>query len=136
MPSILKKKDLVLDYKKGHYSAVNCGKCFFKYLFGLFSHRNFFIYEKNVKFLNWLYIFQADPSNSYEIEFNVLYISYLMRRNFRRSQNCCRTWNILVVVFLNCSSEINFRAPSRYRKGCMIRKKNIPQQFLLFFDTA
>jgi len=73
--------------------------------------------------LNWLYIFQADPSNSYEIEFNVLSISYLMRRNFRRSRNCCRTWNILVVVFLNCSCENNFRAPSRYRKGCMIRKK-------------
>ena len=55
---------------------------------------------------------------------------------FVEPRNCCRIWNILVVVFLNCSCEINFRAPSRasrYRKGCVIRKKNIPQRFLLFF---
>ena len=31
---------------------------------------------------------------------------------FNEPRNCCRTWNTLVVVFLNCSCEINFRAPS------------------------
>ena len=32
-----------------------------------------------------------------------------------KPRNCRRTWNILVVVFLNYSCEINFRAPSSYR---------------------
>ena len=60
-------------------------------------------------------------------------MSYSMRvepRNFRR------TWNILVVVFLNCSCEINFRAPSRLQgieKVSWLEKKYstvIPSFFL------
>ena len=53
---------------------------------------------------------------------------------FDEPRNCCRTWNILVVVFLNCSCEINFKAPSRYRKGCVIRKK-IFHSYSFFFLT-
>jgi hypothetical protein len=55
---------------------------------------------------------------------------------FDEPRNCCRTWNILVVVFLNCSCEINFKAPSRYRKGCVIRKKIFHSDSFFFFDTA
>ena len=58
---------------------------------------------------------------------------------FVEPRNCCRTWNILVVVFLNCSCEINFRAPwapSRYRKDCVIRKKIFHSDSFFFFDTA
>ena len=42
----------------------------------------------------------------------------------------------MIVVFLNCSCEINFRAPSRYRKGCVIRKKIFHSDSFFFFDTA
>ena len=45
-------------------------------------------------------------------------------QNFRR---------IFVVVFLKCSCEINFRAPSRYQKRFCDCNKNIPQWFVPFF---
>ena len=50
-------------------------------------------------------------------------------------RNCRRTWNILVVVFLNCSCEINFRAPSRYRKGCVIRIKIFHSNSFFFWHS-
>ena len=53
---------------------------------------------------------------------------------FDEPRNCCRTWNTLVFVFLNCSCEIDFRAPSRYRKGCVIIKE-IFQSDSFFFLT-
>ena len=60
-----------------------------------------------------------------------LHLWSLMRRSCHNwSVNICVElgnlhwiWNILVVVFLNCSCEINFRAPSRHRKGCVIKIK-------------
>ena len=49
-------------------------------------------------------------------------------------QNLHWSLNILVVVvFLNCSCEINFEAPLRYRKGCMILIQKFHSDF---FDTA
>ena len=45
-------------------------------------------------------------------------------------------WNILVVVFLNCYCEINFRAPSRYKKGCVIEIKIFHSDLFFFFETA
>ena len=53
---------------------------------------------------------------------------------FDEPRNCWQTWNILVVVFFNCSCKINFKAPSRYRKGCVIRKK-IFHSYSFFFLT-
>jgi hypothetical protein len=51
-------------------------------------------------------------------------------------QNLRWILNILVVVFLNCSCEINFRVPSRYKKGCIIlvKKSTVIRSF--FFETA
>ncbi len=73
---------------------------------------------------SWLFWFMCSPCHIRCVEI------------FVKPRNCCRTWNILVVVFLNCSCEINFRAPSRpsrYRKGFVIGKKYstaIPSFFL------
>ena len=71
---------------------------------------------------------------------NCIIISHLMCSSshipcveiFDEPRNCCRTWNILVVVFLNCSCEINFRAPSRYRKGFVIAIKIFYSNLFLF----
>ena len=72
----------------------------------------------------------------WKFDIYVLFMSYSMRvepRNFRR------TWNILVVVFLNCSCEINFRAPSRLQdieKVSWLEKKIFHSDSFFFFDTA
>ena len=39
-------------------------------------------------------------------------------------------------MFWNCSCEINFRAPSRHKKGRLITIKIFHNDFLLFFYTA
>ena len=57
---------------------------------------------------------------------------------FVEPRNCCRTWNILVVVFLNCSCEINFRAPSstfKIQKRLRDQKKKYSTAIPSFFLT-
>ena len=58
---------------------------------------------------------------------------------FDEPRNCCQTWDTLVVVFLNCSCEINFRAPSRLQdieKVSWLEKKIFHSDSFFFFDTA
>ena len=50
-----------------------------------------------------------------------------------KPQNFHWTWNILVLVFLNCSCEINFGATLRCRKGCVIRIEIFHSHSLFFW---